>query len=117
MSQGDRELALSPAERFLAVAKRHFGPFALGQINHKVHSLIRRIANGAPPISTGTRLPSFRKYSFSYGCTVPVRLVPRSARRRARAIPAASDLSTAGARDEILASRIPQYREMRHWPQ
>jgi hypothetical protein len=38
------KLLLAPAKCFLAVAKRHFGSFALGQINHKVHSLIRRIA-------------------------------------------------------------------------
>jgi hypothetical protein len=35
----------------------------------------------AAPISTGRRLPPFRKYSFSYGCTVPVDF--RSARARA----------------------------------
>src|SRR5437588_10619888 len=35
---------LAPSKCFLAVAKRHFGSFALGQINHKVHGLIRRIA-------------------------------------------------------------------------
>jgi hypothetical protein len=48
--------------------------------------LVQQIADGhfiqvAAPISTGRRLPPFRKYSFSYGCTVPVDF--RSARARA----------------------------------
>ena len=29
-------------------------------------------SNSVPPISTGTRLPSFRKYSFSNGWTIPI---------------------------------------------
>ena len=39
-----------------------------------------RSSNVAPPVSTGTRLPSFRKYSFSKGWTLPTVLISATAR-------------------------------------
>ena len=42
-------------------------PLSLGQIENECKALVASFLNSAAPISTGTRLPSFRKYFFSKG--------------------------------------------------
>ena len=49
----------------------------------------RSSPNAAKPINTGTRPPSFRKYSFSNGWTARSSSALHQSARRARAIPAA----------------------------
>src|SRR6266404_1019630 len=60
------------------------GALLFAQVEDEGYALASTF-NSAPPTSTGTRLPSFRKNSFSYGCAVPVAFrlaMARSSRSR-----------------------------------
>ena len=51
----------------LVFAAFGFRPLERRQIKDEADAIIRTSPNMVPPISTGTRLPSFRTYSFSNG--------------------------------------------------
>ena len=51
--------------RLAARAQCFLRALALRQIEHESDTLISAFFEAAEPISTGTRLPSLRKYSFS----------------------------------------------------
>ena len=89
-----RQLHLHLAVAPLALACLGFRPLALGQIEHEGDALVP-FSRLAAPTSTGTRLPSLRKYSFSYGLDGSGRLqLGHSPRIARRAIPAASGPSS-----------------------
>src|SRR5471030_2735859 len=67
-----RQLRLQLEIAPLAVAHFLLRPLLVGQVENKSHALTRTIAERRRPISTGTRRPSLRKYSFSKGLALPV---------------------------------------------
>ena len=48
------------------------GPLSIRQVDNEGDDALPSFTEVADPTSTGTRLPSFRKYSFSYGWAVPI---------------------------------------------
>src|SRR5450631_413776 len=68
---GMRELQLRLTVPPLVFARFRLHPLADSQIKYVGNALVPAIFNVAPPISTGTRLPSLLAYSFSNGSNRP----------------------------------------------
>ena len=67
-----RQLHLCLAVSPLALAQAFLRPLALGHIEDESDALVSAFVESRRADSTGTRLPSLRKYSFSNGCKLPV---------------------------------------------
>jgi hypothetical protein len=73
------EFRLHLAIALLALPDFFLRLLALAQVEHESDALVPAFFKAlATPTSTGTRLPSFRKYSFSNGCKWPVCLTSGS---------------------------------------